>query len=55
MYGVFDETLTKVKENYPVVIYFFKRNSGNTRSVFKIWSKLTMNTPERRQWHRKNN
>ena len=31
--------------------YFFKVNSRNTRTRCEICSKLTINTPERRQWH----
>ena len=31
--------------------YFFKVNSRNTRTRCEICSKLTIKTPERRQWH----
>ena len=30
----------------------FKVNTRNTRTRWEICSKLTINTPERRQWHR---
>ena len=31
-------------------IYLFKVNNGNTRALCEIYSKLTIKTPERRQW-----
>ena len=34
---------------YPANIYLFKVNNGNTRKKYKICSKLTIKTPERRQ------
>ena len=35
----------------PVGIYMFKVNNRNTRTRHKICSKLTIETPERCQWH----
>ena len=32
--------------------YMFKVNNRNTGTRRRIWSKLTIKTPERRQWHR---
>ena len=37
---------------FPAGIYFFKVNNGNTKTMCEICSKLTMNTPELRQWRR---
>ena len=34
----------------PGGIYLLKVNSGSTRTVFEICSKLTIKTPERRHW-----
>ena len=53
----------KVKEMYnnfiesvilqlPAGIYLLKVNNRNTRTRCEICSKLTINTPERRQWRR---
>ena len=37
--------------NYNLIgIYLFKVNSRNTRTICEICSKLTIKTPERRQW-----
>ena len=36
----------------PVGIYLLKVNSGDTRTSYEIYSKLTIKTPERRQWRR---
>ena len=36
----------------PAGIYLFKVNNRNTRTGCEICSKLTINTPERRQWRR---
>ena len=33
--------------------YMFKVNNRNIRASCEICSKLTIKTPERRQWHRK--
>ena len=33
-------------------IYLFKANNRNTKTKCEICSKLTINTPERRQWRR---
>ena len=38
--------------DFPVGIYLFKVNNRNTRTRCEICSKLTINTPERRQWRR---
>ena len=37
---------------YPVGIYLFKVNNRDTRTRYEICSKLTIKTPERRQWRR---
>ena len=37
---------------YPAGIYLFKVNNRNTRTRCEICSKLTINTPELRQWRR---
>ena len=37
---------------FPAGIYLFKVNNRNTRTRCEICSKLTINTPERRQWRR---
>ena len=36
----------------PAGIYLLKVNNRNTRTRCEICSKLTINTPERRQWRR---
>ena len=36
----------------PACIYLLKVNNKNTKTRFRICSKLTIKTPERRQWHR---
>ena len=43
--------LTK-REKVPSVIYFFKVNNGNTRTMSEIFSKSTINTLERRHERR---
>ena len=35
---------------YPSIIYMFKVNNGNTRTMCEICSKLTIKTTERRHW-----
>ena len=37
---------------FPVGNYMFKVNNSNTRTRCEICSKLTIKTPERRQWRR---
>ena len=37
---------------YPVDIYLVTVNNRNTRRRYEIYSKLTIKTPERRQWRR---
>ena len=37
----------------PAGIYLLKVNNGNTRTRCKICSKLTIKTPERRQWRQR--
>ena len=37
---------------YPAGIYLFKVKNRNARVRCEICSKLTINTPERRQWRR---
>ena len=39
-------------EDSPAGIYLFKVNNRNTRTRCEICSKLTIKTPERRQWRR---
>ena len=45
-------TRRPVKVYNPAGIYLFKVNNRNTRTRCEICSKLTINTPERRQWRR---
>ena len=40
-----------MKRNDSVSIYLFKVNSRNSRTRYEICSKLTIKTPERRQWY----
>ena len=40
------------KTTTPAGFYLFKVNNRNTRTRCEIRSKLTMKTPERRQWRR---
>ena len=42
----------KSRVNKPAVIYLFKVNNGNTRTMCESYSKLTTKTSERRQWRR---
>ena len=35
---------------FPVCIYLFKVNNGHTKTICKICSKLTIQTPERCHW-----
>ena len=55
---IVDEILSKINQkgirnaSYPAGIYLFKVNNRNTRTRCEICSKLTINTPERRQWRR---
>ena len=37
---------------YPADYYMFKISNGNIRTRCEIPSKLTITTPEQRQWHR---
>ena len=46
MESIFDTVKT------PADNYMFKVNSRNTRPQYEICSKLTIKTPERRQWRR---
>ena len=41
-----------LQQTNPAGIYLFKVNNRNTRTRCEICSKLTINTPERRQWRR---
>ena len=43
--NTFDESIK------PAVIYLLKVNNRNTRTRCEKYSKLTIKTPERRQWH----
>ena len=43
---------TATPDEFPAGIYLFKVNNRNTRTRCEICSKLTINTPERRQWRR---
>ena len=38
-------------ETFPASIYLVKNYIRNTRTICEIYSKLTVKTPERRQWH----
>ena len=38
--------------NYLADIYLLIVNNGNAKAMSKIFSKLTIKTPERRQWRR---
>ena len=40
------------KNDNPAGIYLLKINNRNTRKRYEICSKLTIKTPERRQWRR---
>ena len=40
------------RDIFPTGIYLFKVNNRNTRTRYEICSKLTVKTPERRQWLR---
>ena len=48
--GLTDKELYKGK--CPVGIYMLKVNNRNTRTISEICSKLTIKTPEQRQWRR---
>ena len=48
--GNFLKILPYFLQSIPVDIYLFKVNNKNTRTRCEICSKLTMKTPERRQW-----
>ena len=41
-----------VKANFPADIYLLNVNNSNIKIMCEICSKLTMKTPERRQWRR---
>ena len=41
-----------IRKKIPAGIFLFKVNNRNTRTRCEICSKLTINTPERRQWRR---
>ena len=43
---------TTIMTKDPVSIYLLKVNNRNTRTRSEICSKLTIKTPERRQWRR---
>ena len=42
--------ISLIESNFPAGNYMFKVNNKNTRTRYKICSKLTIKTPERRQW-----
>ena len=42
---------TSCNYSYQAGIYLLKVNNRNTRTRCEICSKLTIKTPERRQWH----
>ena len=44
--------MSVMSANNPVGICLLKVNIRNTRGRCEICSKLTIKTPERRQWHR---
>ena len=41
-----------INTQFPANIYLFQVNNRNTRKRYEICSKLTIKTPERRQWRR---
>ena len=41
---------SSIQTSYPASNYLFKVNNRNTRTRCEICSKLTIKTPERRQW-----
>ena len=43
---------TEINGNIPANIYLFKVNNRNTKKRCEFYSKLTIKTPERRQWCR---
>ena len=43
-----------IRRAFPANIYLFKGNDRNTRKRCEIYSKLTIKTPERRQWQKPN-
>ena len=45
-------TVSSSSFNIPAGTYLLKVNNRNTRTRCEICSKLTIKTPERRQWHR---
>ena len=48
----FQDTFEACKRSFPAGIFLLKVNNTNTRARCKISSKLTINIPERRHWHR---
>ena len=46
------KTRSNLKLRRPAGNYMFKFNNRNTRTRCEICSKLTIKTPERRQWRR---
>ena len=47
---LFDLTLNNYRGTNPADVYLLKVNNRNTRTRCEISSKLTIKTPERRQW-----
>ena len=45
-----NENSVLTRKNTPVGIYFLKVNNRNTKTKCEICSKLTIKTPEQRQW-----
>ena len=43
---------TTLRNHFPAGIYLLKLKNRNTRTRCEICSKLTIKTPERRQWRR---
>ena len=50
MINIIQKSQLILEVNHPAGIYLFKVNNRNTRTRCEICSKLTINTPERRQW-----
>ena len=49
-YSIKMQEYTDEMKTHPVVVYLFKVNNKNTRTMFEICSKLTIKTLEWRQW-----
>ena len=47
----FPSSIFHPENRYPASIYLLKVNNRNTRTRWKICSKLTIKTPEQNRWH----